>query len=136
MKDLNLTQDQKGKVHEIMKAQHEKSKDWRAAHAEELKEIEDQMKALHERRRKLMKDAPKPTDAFAQIRPLLDAEQQEALDKKIERIKQRMQQQHGHRAKGGEQGKRGRPEGKRQRGERQRPDETKKQDAASDKLDL
>ena len=135
MEDLNLTQEQKEKVHEIMKAQHEKSKGWREANAEELKEIEEQMKALHERRRKLMKGAPKPTDAFAQIRPLLDAEQQEALDEKFERIKQHMQK-HDRRSKAGEKGKRGRPEGKRQRGERQRPDDTKKQDASSDKLDL
>lgn len=94
LEDLDLTEDQQQEAKQLLKEHRESWKAWKTEHQEELDQIKSQMKELHQKRRKLMEDAPKPGDGLEKLRPVLDPEQQEQLDAMIEKIKERHNRRH------------------------------------------
>ncbi len=99
---MELTDDQKTQIGEIMKAHGEERRAWHEEHKEEFDALREQMReargdqeamdALREKVHALMDSAPKPDATHDQIRALLTEEQQTTFDERIEKLRERMQQ--------------------------------------------
>ena len=88
LSELELTEDQKPKISEMVREHRSRLKQWRSEHADEMKQINKQLRQLKAKRRRLVADAPKLQSILKQIRPLLTDEQQQLLDQRIQRLKQ------------------------------------------------
>ena len=86
--DMELSEEQRKKVREVMSNQRDRHKEWREEHKAELERIKKQMQELMEQRRKLMGNAPKHGAVLDEIRPILNEEQQKIFDEKTEKMKE------------------------------------------------
>lgn len=94
LKDLNLTDDQKGKVHEIVAAFGEEMKKFHEEHKAELEPLFEKMKAAREAKdreaamavgkqiREIMEKGPNPRDLIEKISAVLTPEQAAKLKEK------------------------------------------------------
>ena len=126
--DLDLTDEQKGQIKELGKANREAMKAWHKEHKDEIQAINKQIQKLHEQKRKLMKTSPMHQKFPDQIRGVLDEEQQKTFDERIEKMKKRHEQMK-------ERGKRGK-HGKHREGRGKGGDRDKDSDGVKEMLDL
>ncbi len=103
-KDIDLTEDQRVEVREIMEAGRDEMEAWRDEHRDQIKALREQMREAHqagddekaaevrEQLRTLFESRPKPEDRADEIREVLTPEQTEQFDQNIEAIKQKMQE--------------------------------------------
>ncbi|GAB4187668.1 MAG: hypothetical protein Kow00105_02360 [Phycisphaeraceae bacterium] len=101
---LDLTEEQKTQIRDIMKQFGEERRAWHEAHKEDFEALRDKMraaresddpeavKAVHEEIKALMESAPKPDATHDQIRALLTEEQQAKFDERVAKMRERMQQ--------------------------------------------
>lgn len=142
---LNLTEDQKAKVKDIMVEAHTARQEWQKANGEQLKAIQkemtdakeakdkDKMKEAFGKMKDLRATMPKPMENIAKIRDVLTADQQATFDAKIKELKeQRMNADGKQNRKAGKDGKDGKA-GK--KGDR-KGDDSKKSDTKDSELDL
>jgi Spy/CpxP family protein refolding chaperone len=101
---LNLTEEQKPKVKEILKAHHEEAEKFRQEHKEEFEALREKarqareegdreaMKKVHEDLKALMDKGPGgPLKALEKIKPVLTAEQNATLDKMMADMRERFE---------------------------------------------
>ncbi len=130
---MELTDEQKAQIGEIMKAHAEERRAWHEEHKEEFDAIREQMReargdqeamdALREKVHALMDSAPKPDATHDQIRTLLTEEQQTTFDERIAKLRERMEQMREGRPDGPPPGEGMGPDGNRPpRGEGMGPD--------------
>ncbi|MAE64376.1 MAG: hypothetical protein CMJ18_08890 [Phycisphaeraceae bacterium] len=105
MRDLDLNEGQRKQVREAMSKIKDQRKQWRKEHKAELDEIRAQMKKLRERAKALHASAPSMEDAAAQIRPILDADQQKQFDENLQLAKKRRDEARKDRGRKHERGK-------------------------------
>jgi len=101
---LDLTEEQKTQIRDIMKQFGEERRAWHEAHKEDFEALREKMraaresddpeavKAVHEEIKALMESAPKPDATHDQIRALLTEEQQVKFDERVAKMRERMQQ--------------------------------------------
>lgn len=87
MEELDLTDDQQGKVREILQSHMEQARANREKNKTEIEKIDAQIKELMEKRRSLMGGGP--DEMLGSIRNVLNADQQTKLDQHIAEMKQR-----------------------------------------------
>lgn len=105
-KDIDLTQDQQKRVHAIMEEARAQRKAWREEHKDELREIRRQMrdarrsddkeaaKAVHEKLRKLMADAPQHDDLSARLGEVLSKEQIAQFKSNVKEMRENWKKHH------------------------------------------
>lgn len=99
---MELTDEQKTQIREIMKTHGEERKAWHEEHKEEFQAIREKMReargdqeameALRKQVHALMDSAPKPDATHDEIRALLNEEQQATFDERVEKMRERMEQ--------------------------------------------
>lgn len=119
---MELDDDQKAQIQEIMKAHGEERKAWHEANKDQFQALREKMREAHKAEdqeaaqavrdeiKALMESAPKPDDSHGQIRALLNEEQQATFDERVTKMRERMEQwkeNHGDRQHRGEHGKKG-----------------------------
>lgn len=121
LRDLNLSEEQKNKVREILSSHHEKVKAHREAHSEELAKLRqefqaareakdhEKVKQLAEQRRKIMEGVPKPADLINEVKAVLTPDQAKTFDALLEDAREQMAERHGQMGPG--------PDGKGPKGE-------------------
>lgn len=131
LKDIELSDDQKTEIREVMKEAAQARMAWHEKHKDEIKSLRDQMqqarkdkdrekaKQVMAEMRKLMQSAPKPTDTFDKVKAKLNADQSEQFEKNVAELKDRME-------------KRREAHKKRHEGERKNRKERKDKDDADD----
>lgn len=116
---MDLSDEQKSQIQDIMKAHGEERKAWHEANKDAFDAIRDKMRAAHESQDKdaaqaareeikaLMDSAPKPDASHDQIRALLNEEQQATFDERIAKMRDRMEKWKEGRGDGPPRGPRG-----------------------------
>jgi periplasmic protein CpxP/Spy len=99
---MDLTDEQKTEVKEILKAHGDERKAWHEEHQDEFQALrekmrdargdQDAMEALRNEVHALMESAPKPDATHDQIRGLLNEEQQATFDERVTKMRERMAQ--------------------------------------------
>lgn len=121
--DMDLTEEQKSQIHEIMKAYGEERKAWHEEHQEEFQALREKMReareakdndaaaALREQTKALMESAPKPDASHDEIHALLNEKQQVIFDERITKMREQMDQWRERRGDGPPRMDGDRPEG-------------------------
>lgn len=99
--ELNLSDEQKTKIKEIVGTAKEKWEAWANTHKDELEKLQGQIKearanqdrekmqdAMRQAQELVKQDGPKPGEFLAQIKDLLTPEQQETLRTRMEEMRQ------------------------------------------------
>lgn len=101
---MELSDDQKAQIHEVMKKHGDERKAWHEAHQEEFQALrekmrdareaqdKDAMEALREEGKALMRSAPKPDTTHDEIRAILNEDQREIFDERVEKMRERAEQ--------------------------------------------
>jgi Spy/CpxP family protein refolding chaperone len=107
LRDLNLSEEQKTKVREIMAEFKQKVTAHREAHGEEINKLKqeaqaareagdkDKLRDLAQQRAKIMEGAPKPTELVTQIKGVLTPDQAKTFDAAVEDAREKMQERRG-----------------------------------------
>lgn len=146
-KDVDLTEDQREQVREIMGAGREEMEAWRDEHRDEMEDLRAQMREAHENKDKeqaaavrekmqqLFESRPKPEDRADEIRQILTPEQTEQFDANLEQIKQKMQERREKMKERRSQGKEGKgKDGKSKKSPRGEKD--KEDDSGDEQLEM
>lgn len=109
--DFNLTKEQKEKLHAIREEVKKSEEQWRTAHAEDLKKIQedmqaargdqDKMREVMTQRQELMQGMPGGEDSVTKVKALLTEDQVKALDTRITERQQEMRNRMGGMMGGG-----------------------------------
>lgn len=120
---MELDEDQKAQIKDIMQAHGEERKAWHEANKGKFQALKDKMREAHKAEdqvaaqavrdeiKALMESAPKPDASHDQIRAILNEEQQATFDERVAKMRERMENwkdgrgdgpQHGRRGPGGE----------------------------------
>lgn len=106
LKEINLTDDQKAKIHAIRDEARQQFQDWRTKHEDQIKELTAQMKSAHEAKdrekvqqlrekaQELWSTAPKIKDAIDKVRAVLTDEQRKIFNAKLEEKKKEFEERH------------------------------------------
>ena len=106
LKGIELSEEQRESIKEIMKAHHEKRRAFHEANKDKMQSLKAKMKEArankdkeamseaHEEFKTLMQDAPKPTDAAEDIRAELTADQQATFDDNLDDVREKIKQRH------------------------------------------
>lgn len=123
---MDLTDDQKSQIRDIMQAFGEERREWHEAHQEQFQSLREQMRAaresgdkdamdsLRDQVRELMDSAPKPDATHDQVRALLNDDQKAVFDERIAKMREFMEQRRegGPGGPGDPQAGEGRPGGR------------------------
>ncbi len=119
--DMDLTDEQKEQIRDIMKAHGDERKAWHEEHKDEFQAIREKMRdargdkdamdAARKEVQALMESAPKPDATHDQIRALLNEEQQATFDERIAKMRERMEQWRENRKDGPPRGRGMGPDG-------------------------
>ncbi|MCE9589022.1 MAG: Spy/CpxP family protein refolding chaperone [Planctomycetes bacterium] len=128
---LNLSEDQKTKVHEIMDPLRDEMDKWRDSHKDEMEKLREEGKAAREsgdkekikavqvKRQAIFKTMPKPDGAFEKVAKVLNDEQRTKFKEGIEKMKEHREQMMKNMREGNGPGGKG-PDGKGPEGGRRR----------------
>jgi Spy/CpxP family protein refolding chaperone len=98
---MELTDDQKAQIKELMQAHGEERKAWHEEHKEEFQALRDKMReareakdkeaadAVREETKALMESAPKPDAVHDEIRAVLTEDQQAIFDERVAKMRER-----------------------------------------------
>lgn len=110
---MELTDDQKAQIKEIMQAHGEERKAWHEEHKDEFQALKDKMReareakdkeaadAVREETKALMGSAPKPDAVHDEIRAVLTEDQQAIFDERVAKMRERADQWRERRGEGG-----------------------------------
>jgi len=116
---MDLSDDQKAQIKDIMKAHGDERKAWHEANKDAFEALREKMRAARKSEDKdagqavrdeikaLMDSAPKPDASHDQVRALLNEEQQATFDERIEKMRERMEKMKENRGDGPPRGRRG-----------------------------
>lgn len=109
---MELTDDQKAQIKEIMQAHGEERKAWHEEHKEEFQALRDKMReareakdkeaadAVREETKALMESAPKPDAVHDEIRAVLTEDQQAIFDERVAKMRERADEWRERRGEG------------------------------------
>jgi len=102
--DMDLNDDQKDRIHEVMRSHGDSRRAWHDEHKDEFRALRDKMRnareaddkdamqAAHDEIRGLMESAPKFDDAHDKVRAVLNEEQQATFDERVAKFHDRKDQ--------------------------------------------